>query len=417
MVTAPRRALLLATALLALGAAPAAALTWTAPKQLPGRYIDVDMGQAPPLAVNTHGDFVASWIGDGGPTVVAVGNRAHGLSKPANLPALLGDPTVAIAANGRAIIGWTSDESSSLLSHAYYATLSASGKRGPVQRIDAKALNTVDPVFAAQPDGSFLVAYSATDGHGQGRTTLRSLRIGASGRPGTPAIVSKAARFGEDELVGSATSRGELFVCCAQTAGGRTLSWLYAPGKGWSSRSFSPGRHERRGAIATASGLALFLNTDARKGLFGVPVLELLSAGAVQRVALTVAHPTTTAVEAGTIDAHGRPLATFIDGDQVYGVSVSAEGAPGTPVALGPARRSDLAYYGQSVAAPFAAGALVAWTDKDRWHVASEQDGVFSAAPAPPGVVESTRLATAGGTAALSWYDYNHHAFVSVSAP
>jgi hypothetical protein len=42
---------------------------------------------------------------------------------------------------------------------------------------------------------------------------------------------------------------------------------------------------------------------------------------------------------------------------------------------------------------------------------------VFTTAPAPSGVVASTRLATAGGTAALSWYDYNHHAFVSIARP
>jgi hypothetical protein len=108
---------------------------------------------------------------------------------------------------------------------------------------------------------------------------------------------------------------------------------------------------------------------------------------------------------------------TFADAGQLYGVSLDAQDTPGSPSPLGPVpvdpeQDSGLA---QPVAAPWGAGALVAWVDRDRWHVATEQDGVFAAAPAPSGVVASSRLATAGATAALSWYDHNHHAFVSLA--
>jgi hypothetical protein len=139
----------------------------------------------------------------------------------------------------------------------------------------------------------------------------------------------------------------------------------------------------------------------------------------VRRVLIDVPHPTATSVKAGTIDASGRPLVTFADAGQLYGISLDAQDRPGTASPLGPIpgdpeQDSGLA---QPVAAPWGAGALVAWVDKDRWHVATEQDGVFAAAPAPPGVVASSRLATAGATAALSWYDHNHHAFVSLAKP
>ncbi|HMJ36260.1 MAG TPA: hypothetical protein VK501_20330 [Baekduia sp.] len=402
---------------LAIGVSPASALTWTPPLQLPGRYIDVDATDAPPVAANTRGDVVASWIGPRG-NVVAVGNRTRGFSKPVDLPALLGEPTVAIGPNGGAIVGWTSAGDDA---HAFYATLSSSGRRGAAQRIDAKSVITEDTVFAAQPDGSFLVVYHATDHGGEGRTTLRALRIARNGHAGRPAIVSAVPRFDDDdyELTGASTVDGRLFVCCGRTASGRTLGWRYAPRKGWASMSFKMSAHEHRGALATSAGLTLATNTDARKAAFGVPALELLRAGSVRRVLVDVPHPTTTAVKAGTIDAHGRPLVTYADGGQLYGVSLDAQDMPGRPTPLGPVpsdpeRDSGFA---QPVAAAWHAGALVAWVDQDHWRVATERDGVFAAASAPSGVVASTRLATAGGAAVLSWYDHNHHAFVSIARP
>jgi hypothetical protein len=179
------------------------------------------------------------------------------------------------------------------------------------------------------------------------------------------------------------------------------------------------GPHEYRGAVATAPGLTLSANTDARKAGFGVPALELLRDGNPRRVLVDVPHPSTTTVKAGTIDAHGRPLVTYAEGGRLYGVTLDAQDAPSSPSPLGPVptdpeQNTSLA---QPVAAPWRSGALVAWADKDRWRVASEQDGVFTAASAPPGVVASTRLATAGVTAALSWYDYHHHALLSIGTP
>jgi hypothetical protein len=393
---------------------PAAALTWTSPLQLPGRYVDVDATDAPPIAANRRGDVVASWIGPNG-NVVAVGNRTRGFSKPAGLPALLGEPTVAIGPRGAAIVGWTDD------TQASYAMVSSSGKRGAVQRIDAPSVTTEGTLFAPQPNGSFLVAYHATDRHGKGHATLRAVSIGPDGHAGLPTIVSASPRFDDSdyELSGGSTPDGRLVVCCGRTASGRMLGWRYAPGKGWSSISFKMGPHEARGALATAPGLTLSTNTDARKAGFGVPALELLRPGTVRRVLIDVPHPTATTVEAGTIDAHDRPLVTFADGGGLYGVSLDAQDTPGSPSPLGPApgdpaQDSGLA---QPVAGPWGAGALVAWVVKDRWRVATEQDGVFTAAPAPPGVVASSRLATAGATAALSWYDHNHHAFVSIATP
>jgi hypothetical protein len=413
-----RLALLTAVSLIApaIGASSAPALTWTRPMQLPGRYVDIDATDAPPIAANRRGDVVATWIGAHG-SVVAVGNRTRGFSKPAQLPALSGQPDVAINRQGQAIVAWTSAAGES---HAYYATLSSPGRHGAVQRIDAASLITEDTVLAPQPDGSFLVVYHATDHHGSGRATLRALRISPTGRAGAPAIVSAAPRFDADdyELHSAATPDGQLFVCCGQTTSGRTLGWHYTPGRGWSRRSFTTGPHEYRTGFATAPGLTLATTAEARKGDFGVPVLELLRATTVRRVPVDVPHPTTTSVKAATIDAHGRPLVTFADGGQLYGVTLDPQGVPSTPSALGPVPSPDAdSGLAQPVAGPWAAGALLAWVDQGRWHAATEQDGVFTAAPAPSGAVGSTRLVTAGSTAALSWYDHNHHAFVSIATP
>src|SRR4051812_18076795 len=135
---------------LAAFAAPSAhAVTWSKPFTLSGRYLDVDLGDAPQVALNAKGDLVAAWIGPHGYSL-ALGDARYGFGRP--LAAGVDEPQVAMGARGRALVVGTSLEDE----RVYYALLPRGGAEVRAHRVGTASSEAVGVALA---DGSFAVAY------------------------------------------------------------------------------------------------------------------------------------------------------------------------------------------------------------------------------------------------------------------
>lgn len=389
---------LLAIAVLAATASAADALTWSATKELPGRYSDVDVTGPPLAAINRRGDVIVSWIGEQGATEVALRGHGGALSKPLRTSGTFGGtPTLAIAAGGRATIGWS--DATTDAAAANYATVSASGRVGPAHRIEAGSFTP--PSLAAQPDGSTLALYVAPDARKRGRVLVRTMRISPKGAPGR---LRRTLGTPTDDVTVEVASAagGQIVACCHKAAGGKAEVWLYSPSKGWSTVRIPLAARERISSLSIAGGAAV-LQSGKR--------VVLVRGG---KATLLAAVPRAKLLSAVAPDATGRVLGTYDGAASVLqGVVFGPAGIAGAAVALGTHREARF-FDGVPVIGAWAGGAVLAWPDKRRWRVATEAAGMFAPAPAPTGVVGYPGLATAGEAAVLSWYDNNHHAYISV---
>jgi hypothetical protein len=209
--------ILLAATLLGLVtfAAPSAhAVTWSKPFTLSGRYLDVDLGDAPQVALNAKGDLVAAWIGPHGYSL-ALGDARHGFGRPS--AAGVDEPQVAMGARGRALVVGTSLEDD----RGYYALLPRGGGKVRAHRVGTASSEAVGVALA---DGSFAVAYRSG-------ATLHALHLSAAGRRLRSVTVSTSARSDDDLEV-----RPDGAVCC----GPHATSWRTADGVHWSAAATAP---------------------------------------------------------------------------------------------------------------------------------------------------------------------------------
>jgi hypothetical protein len=379
--------------------APAASLTWSTPRELPGRYTDVDTPGPPDLAINRTGDIVVSWIGDQGGTEVAVGSPTRGLRVIRTPRTFSGLPVLAISKTGQSLVSWSDDLSDDERVVQRYVLVSRGGKVGRTRVLDHAGY---EARFVPQPDGSFLAIYLGSTRKG---VTVRARRIAPSGRAGRITVLGRP--HDEDDFDVAAAAGGQAIVCCRRGTAGPTGVWTFSPAKGFRAVATDAAPGAKVGAIATAGGAYSW--TTYGPGASTPRTLHVLRAGVLTRTAIASAG------EAWTLDARGRPL-RLIDGAAVLSAQTAGFDGVLAPVAeLGPQRDRTLS--NAAVSAPWGPGAVIAWPDARRWRVATEVDGVFETSPAPTGVVGYPGAWSAGDAVALSWYDNNHHAFVSFGQP
>jgi len=397
------RSAVLISALLGATATSATALTWTTPKELPGRELSLDGCGPPPIEINRRGDVVVAWAGNG--PSLAIGSRTRAL-KRIDLPGRSefcsdlggGSLDFAVAPDGKARVISRMDFSDTVT----YAIVSPSGKATRARVLDTRRKAGATAV-AAQPDGSFIVLYQPQFDENERDPGLQAHRIGASGKPGR---VTRLGVTAGDFLVGFASAPdGRIIACCRKAGGRRAGVWRYSPARGWSTTNQRLGAREDVVSVATAAGTYLVRTTDrsTNRDTLHTPRGKLSAPP-------FFAKSSTEPYGMGGLTGRGLPLTFSAQDDQLF---ASMNGAP--PVALGGYAVSDNPWSGP-ISAPFGTGTLVAWINRGRWAVATEQNGAFKPAAAPGGSADYAGMAAAGDAAALAWYD-GHRAFVSFAKP
>lgn len=397
----------LGAALLAIGAAPAGAATWSSPKAYDrppascGRHapqlVACIVEPAPRVAVNAHGAAVAAWVGPGTRVRVAVARRLGRFGAATTLAARGLRPTSAIAPDGTVTVVWEGAHGTLRVARRRpdrprFAASMPLAQRGS-QRGDELA------EAAAQPDGSVVVIYES-GGH------LRAVTISAAGRPGAPATLGNGG-FTHDST--RAAPDGTLAACCVRPVvsdpnvppdtAARVA--VYRAETGWRLASAGAvGRDAIETVFGTATDLVLGtieVDQGGDAGVLGVP--SLARAGAGDAIAAPLRAPVIRRsrglAPSAAIDGSGRSVLLFQEKARSQPFSrtapVYASVAAPNATALPSRRRLDARAAYEPAVRPFGSGAIGVWqVPGARWGVAIERDGTFRQAPAPAGPGPST---------------------------
>ena len=412
-------------ALLAVGAAPAGAATWSAPKAYdkPAASCTSPLGcvtePAPRVAVDARGAAVAAWVDPHERVRVAVASRPGRFGAAATLGGGL-RPTAAVAPDGTATVVWL----------GAHGTLRFARRRpgahrfGPSARLAAPGGRRGDDSAkaAAEPDGSTVVVYESGDG-------VRTVTISAAGRPGAPTTLGDGG-FDHDSV--RAAPDGTLVACCIapppvsdpnQPPHTAAKVAVYRAATGWRLVSAAPiGRDAIETVFGTATGLVLGTVKVAQggdAGVLGVPGLARAEAGDVLTAPLPAPmdRPDRGLAPDVAIDGSGRSVLLFEEKARAQAFSraapVYASVAAARATALPHRRRLDARLGYEPAVRPLGTGAIGVWQDPGhRWGVAVEQGGTFRPAAAPAGPGPSTLgedfsyaydLEASGAHAVLAW--------------
>ncbi len=372
-----------------------AASVWGSTRVLPSRYIDIDLPEAPPLALNAKGQALTIWASDHG-FALARGS-ATSTFREVRIPGSWSPETIAVAPDGRGLVVLDDDYNDR---YGYHAVVSTTGKLGPIRRF-AQNIESV----VAQPDGSFIMLGTPRDSS----LVLGARTLSKGGKVGARTALGKV-RDGLVEQVAS-TPSGHIIVCCG--SGKAPAIFTYTPGRGWKTSRLRLRSGESVDSVSTAGGR--FLVTTVRTG--PVTVLREIRDG-VARVRGMLDGGATVA-----LDGRGRPVGAEIKSFSLLGIPFDDAWVAGTPVDLGP---GDEDFFRGARIVPWRDGAIIASSDERRWSVGLAQDGRIAKSPAPAngsfaqsgfGVPAHISLVGAGRAAGVSWYDNNHNAHVAITRP
>ena len=410
--------------LLAIGASPAHAASWSAPRAYDHASCQpvsaCVLEPAPRVAVNARGAAAAAWIDTHGRVRVAVAMRAGQFGRATTLASSGLRPAPAIGPDGTISVVWRGNGGT-----LRFARRAAGGARfGAAVPLAARGNKRGDDLgnVAAEPDGSAVVVYESGE-------NVRAVTISAAGTPG-PAVTLGKGGFDHDSV--RAAPDGTLAACCIQPVNDdpsvpqdtATKVAVYRPAGGWRLVSAAAvGKDDIETVFASASALVLGstdVSVGGDAGVLGVPGLARAGADDVVAAPLRAAVTRRSRGLAPdvTVDGSGRSVLVFQEKTKprafertapVY-ASVAADGA----TAFASRSRLDAREAYQPTVRPLGPGAIAAWQlPGSRWGVAIERDGRFHRAPAPRGPGPALHLgedfnynhdlAAAGDYAVMAW--------------
>jgi hypothetical protein len=398
---------LIVLALLALGAAPAHAASWSTPQAFDRATCNPPEAcvtePAPRVAVNARGQAVAAWIDTKDRVRVAVASRPGRFGAPRTLAKSGLRPSPTIAPNGMVTVIWEQGE-------ALRFARGRAGRFSGAKRLAPRTTREDSSAHAAaQADGAVVVIYESDD-------ELRTVELSRAGRPGAPAALGEGG-FGRDDV--RVAEDGTVAACCVVPAAPDPSPRVAVYRDEWRLVATPAVQETERveSVFADAGGLTVGLldvRTEGDAGASGIPGSSVAGADDVFGTPrwASVSKPTRGLEPAVTLDGSGRGVLVY---QEKTGPRAFSRVAPVyASVAGRRARRltSKQAYV--PTVRPLGSGAIAVWQEPgEEWGVAIERGGRFASAPSPsgpgpdPGLGEDFHyafdIATSGAYAVLTW--------------